>query len=289
MAAPGTVLLILFVLFPIVGIYISFAAYRPLPGTGFFDSLFQAQFVGFYYFADIFARPDFIQVLFNTVLIAVIKIILQTVFGILLALLLNEVMQSSLKRVYQTAYFLPFFLSWALLGTIITEMLSIDGVINSIFNTDVSFLASNKYFRSILIITDLWKNAGYQAVYFLAAITCIDSTQYEAASIDGANKLKQCRHVTIPGIMPIIILVSVLNIGNIMNAGFEQVLVMYNPLVYATGDIIDTMAYRIGFLTPSIDQFSIGTAIGLFKSSIGCVLFVISYLFAAKKLNYSIM
>ncbi len=289
MLLPGMILLTVFVIFPIIGVYMAFTQYRPSPDTGFFRALFQSRFVGFRFFNDIFTRPDFTQILFNTVYIALLKIIIQTVLGITLALLLNELRSGALKKTFQTVYFIPFFLSWTLLGSIVTEMFSLDGIVNKLFGQEISFLASNDWFRAILISTDVWKNMGYQAVYFLAAISCIDPTQYEAASVDGANYWQQCRHITLPGIMPIIILVSVLNIGNVMNAGFEQILVLYNPLVYKTGDIIDTVAYRIGFLTPSLDQYSLGTAIGLFKSVISCVFFLGSYAFAAKKLNYSIM
>ncbi|HEY8390507.1 MAG TPA: ABC transporter permease subunit [Clostridia bacterium] len=292
MMAPGTILMIIFNILPIVGLYMAFAAYKPIYGKSFLSSLFNAPFVGFYFFETVFSRPDFGRVMFNTVYIAIIKIVLQTVLGILIALLLNEMMSQKLKKFLQTVYFLPYFLSWALLGSIVNNLFSINGPINAILAATglnrISFLSSNSWFRTIIIGSDLWKNLGYQAIYFLAAISYLDSTLYEAARIDGANRFKLCYHITIPGIMPIIILISVLNLGNIMNAGFEQILTLYNEIVYKTGDIIDTMAYRIGLINKSTYQFSLGTAIGLFKSLISCALFSIAYIFAAKKLDYKI-
>ena len=153
----------------------------------------------------------------------------------------------------------------------------------------VSFLGSNTWFPFVLFVSELWKSLGYQAIYFLAAITAVSPGLYEAAEIDGANRVQQCFHVTLPCIRPIIILMVVLNIGNIMNAGFEQVLALYNPLVYESGDIIDTMSYRIGLINRSTFQYSLGTAVGLFKSVICCILFGASYLFAAKKLDYEVL
>lgn len=292
MMSPGTVLMIIFNILPIVGLYMAFAAYKPVYGKSFMSSLFSAPFAGFYFFETIFTRPDFSRVMFNTVYIAMIKIVLLTVLGILLALLLNEMMSKRLKKFLQTVYFLPYFLSWALLGSIINNLFSINGPLNEILVATglnrISFLSSNSWFRTIIIGSDLWKNLGYQAIYFLAAISYIDTTLYEAARIDGANKFRLCYHITLPGIMPIIILISVLNLGNIMNAGFEQILTLYNEIVYKTGDIIDTMAYRIGLINKSTYQFSLGTAIGLFKSFISCVLFSAAYIFAAKKLDYKI-
>ncbi len=292
MALPGMLLMIVFVFFPIFGLYIAFVRYRPSPDTGFFTALFRSEFVGFRFFADIFLRPDFFAALSNTVLIAFIKIVLQTLIGIILALLLNEIGHEFFKKICQSVYFIPFFLSWVVLGSIVLDMFATEGIVNKIlglFGTNIAFFRNGTWFRIIVIFTDVWKNAGYQAIYFLAAITGIDMALYEAAKVDGANYWKQCLHVTIPGIMPIIILVSVLNLGNIMNAGFEQILVLYNPLVYSAGDILDTLAYRIGFQTPSLDQWAIGTAIGLFKSLVSCLFFVVSYVFAAKKLDYNIM
>ena len=294
MTLPGTILLIIFVIFPIIGIYIAFVEFRPLPEAGFFESLFSSRFVGFTMFNDIFSRPDFGRAVGNTIIIAAAKLVLQTIAGIGLALLLNEIgtrfaAGRFAKKIFQSMYFVPFFISWVLLGSIVIDMFSVDGIINTIFRSDISFFSDPELFRIIAILSDVWKNMGYQAIFFLAAITGVNMTLYEAAKVDGANYWKQCIHVTIPGIMPIIILVSVLNIGNIMNAGFEQILVLYNPAVYSTGDILDTLAYRVAFFDTSLDMFSFSTAIGLFRSVVACFFFVISYTFAAKKLNYNIL
>lgn len=293
MMLPGTILLIIFCIFPLIGIWMAFSKYTPLFGEGYFGALLKGEFVGLGFFKQIFSRPDFISVLFNTVYISFIKILLLLVLGLVLALLLNEVVSSKFKKLVQTVVFIPYFISWAILSTMLIDMLSMDGPINnvlSLFGVEpISFLSSNKWFRTILFSSELWKGLGYQAIYFLAAITTVDVGLYEAAEIDGANKLQQCFNITIPSISPIIILMTVLNLGNIMNAGFEQVLSLYSEMVYKTGDIIDTMAYRVGLINASAYQYSLGTAIGVFKSIISAILFGVGYTIAAKKLDYKVL
>ena len=293
MMLPGAILLIVFNVLPMIGIWMAFSKYQPKYGMGYFEALFSADYVGFAFFQQIFNRPDFRQVLFNTIYISVVKLVLLIGLGILLSLLLNEIPFVHLKKGIQVIVFIPYFLSWVILSSIMIDLLSLDGPINRIieaFGGDpVSFLGSNTWFPVVLFVSELWKSLGYQAIYFLAAITAVSPGLYEAAEIDGANRGQQCFHVTLPCIRPIIILMVVLNIGNIMNAGFEQVLALYNSLVYESGDIIDTMSYRIGLLNTSTFQYSLGTAVGVFKSVICCVLFGASYLFAAKKLDYEVL
>lgn len=293
MMLPGTLLLIVFAVFPMIGIWMAFSKYQPVYGEGYFSALFQAKYVGLAFFKQIFARPDFRRVLFNTVYISFVKIALLIVFGIVFALLLNEVTRARLKKSIQVIVFIPYFLSWVIISSVLVELLSLDGPINlvleKLFGKPVSFLGDNAWFPVVLFVSELWKNLGYQAIYFLAAITAVDIGLYEAASLDGATRPQQCFHVTLPCIRPIIILMVVLNFGNIMNAGFEQVFSLYNEMVYESGDIIDTMAYRIGLVNSSTYQYSLGTAIGLFKSVISCALFAGGYLFAAKKLDYEVL
>ena len=266
MMIPALIFAIVFAIFPLVGLIMAFQDYSY--NKGFFGS----QFVDIYNFTKLFNRPDFFDAVENTLVIAIAKIIAVTILSVVIALLINEVQSKTLKKIIQTTIFLPYFLSWALLGNIFVEMFSQTGSFNymlGIFGIEGKYwITSNTWFRVIVVATDVWKTLGYQVVVFLAAITSINNNLYEAAEIDGAGYWQKCRHITIPGIKPMITLMSILNIGNIMNAGFEQILVMYNPSVYETGDILDTMGYRIGLL--GLD-YSMGTAIGLFKSVISCI------------------
>lgn len=284
MLLPGVVLAFVFQVLPMVGIIMAFQKYNVV------DGFFGSPFVGFQNFYDLFNRPDFIQATINTVVIAFWKIVCITVLSILLSLLINEIRIVAVKKAVQTIIFLPYFLSWTLLGNIMVDMFSYSGGFNyflSFFGIEpVYWITSNRWFRTIVVASDVWKTLGYQIVVFLAAIVNIDPALYEAARIDGANNRQLCRHITLPGIKSMIVLMCILNIGNIMNAGFEQILVMYNLSVYETGDILDTMAYRIGLL--QVGQYSIGTAIGLFKSAISCLFFSASYYLAYKVKGYKI-
>lgn len=270
MLVPGVVIATIFMIVPIIGVVMAFQNYSL--SKGFFAS----QWVGFRNFNVLFMRGDFFEALWNTVLIACCKILLLTVLSIVFALLLNEIMIHGIKKTVQTIMFLPYFLSWALLGNIFVNMLPTSVMING------------HWFRVIVILTDVWKQLGYQAVIFLAAITNIDPTLYEAAKIDGANHTQCCLNITLPGLSSMIVLNAILSIGNIMNAGFEQILVMYNPSVYSKGDILDTMAYRYGFNSDGKVDYSMSTAVSLFKSLISCAVFSLSYFLAHKFKGYKI-
>lgn len=287
MLVPGVVLATIFMIVPMIGIVMAFEKYNVAKG------FFASPWVGFANFATLFKRPDFWDATWNTVIIAFWKIVFTSVLSIVLSLLINEIRLKRIKKGVQTLLFLPYFLSWALLGNIMVDMFSYSGSVNymlSAFGVDpVYFITSNRWFRVIIVGTDVWKTIGYQIVVFLAAITNIDPALYEAAKIDGANSTQLVLHITLPGMMSMIVLMSILNIGNIMNAGFEQILVMYNPSVYETGDILDTMAYRIGLAASGgAANYSVGTAIGLFKSVISCAFFSISYFLAYKLKGYKI-
>ena len=283
MMLPGVVLGIVFSVVPLIGLIMAFERYDSALG------MFGSQWVDVYNFKLLFSRDDFWTATRNTVIIALYKLVLNSVLSIILALLINEVNNKHLKKSVQTIIFLPYFLSWVLLGNIFVEMFSTTGTVNLLLSKlgieGKSWITSNDHFRTIVIVSDVWKTVGYQVVVFLAAITGIDPELYDAAKVDGAGHTKRCLHVTIPGIMSMIVLMCILNIGNIMNAGFEQILVMYSPSVYSTGDILDTMVYRIGLTQ---NNFSMGTAIGLFKSIVSCIFFAISYGIAYKVKGYRI-
>ncbi len=283
MMVPALVLLALFAYYPMYGIVIAFQRYNP--GIGFLGS----PWVGLRNFERLFASPNFGQVMTNTLLIAVGKIISLQLAAILLALLLNEVRALVFKRAVQTVVYLPHFLSWIVLGGIVSDLLAPNGMVNQALGLvgvePVLFLSSNTWFRPVIIVSHLWKEVGWAAIIYLAALTGIDPQLYEAAAIDGATRWQQTLHVSIPGIRTVIVVLAALSLGQVLNAGFEQVFVLYNPSVYATGDILDTYVYRQGLLA---SQFSLAAAAGLVGSSVSFVLIIASQWAARRWGDYRI-
>jgi len=285
------VVLFVFNYLPIFGIVIAFQDYQP--GLGFFES----RWVGLDNFKTLALLPDFMPALRNTLLIALFKIIGNLVIPIIFALMLNELRIKWFKKTVQTVTYLPYFLSWVVLGGILLDFLSQGntagdaGLMNrallgmGLIDTPISFLGDKNVFPATVIISDVWKNFGYNTIVFLAALTNVNPSLYEASAIDGAGRWKQTWHVTLPGITPIIILMTVLSIGSILNAGFEQIFVLYSPSVYETGDIIDTLVYRLGLVD---SQFSLSAAVGVFKSIISGILILISYKLADKYAGYRV-
>lgn len=275
---------------PLVGLLMAFQDYIP-SSNGFFYSLFKSsQWVGFDTFRYIFQMPDFPSIVFNTLFIALMKLIAKIIFPLIFALLLNEITGLKFKKFVQSATFLPYFLSWVILGSILLEIFAPKtGIINVILEKigfeSVYLFGSPKAFPWMLVATDLWKEIGYNTIIFLAALTSIDPGLYEAASMDGAGRMKQAIHISLPSIMGIVMLLTVLGVGNIMNAGFDQIFILYSPAVYSTGDIIDTYAFRMGIQSA---QYSLATAVGLFKSVVSLVLLLISYFIANKFSDYRI-
>ena len=283
MLFPGMIFLILFHLIPMVGIIMAFQNFQPAKGV------FGSEWIGLENFRRIFLLPDSRQIIGNTVIIAVSKLVLGTIAAVVFALLLNECRNIVLKRIVQTSVYLPHFLSWVILAVMFSNLFSYTGVVNQVaglFGAEPTmFLVSNKWFRPIMILGDVWKEFGYNSIVYVAAMTGIDPTLYEAGSIDGAARMQKILHITLPGILPTIVLMATLNMGQVLNAGFDQILNLYSPLVYETGDIIDTYVYRVGLLGL---QYSFGTAVGLFKSVISFALLVISYRLADKFAGYRI-
>ncbi|MFC5701475.1 ABC transporter permease [Cohnella faecalis] len=265
MLLPGVVLLFLFSYWPMFGLIMAFTDFQPK--KGFLGS----PFVGLKWFEYLFYNsPDFSQVLLNTVVIALLKIAVGTFASIVFALLLNEVVGRWFKKTVQTITYLPNFLSWVVIGGMVVDLLSQQGIVNRIIHAfgfdDIPFLQSNHWFRTVIVASDVWKNFGFGAVLYLAAIAGINPELYEACVVDGGGKWRRMRHITLPGIVPTLIMLSTLNLGNILNAGQDQILILYNPLVYETGDILDTFAYRSGIVNV---QYSFATAVGFFKSLVG--------------------
>ena len=284
MLLPGVILTLIFSYVPIAGIVIAFQKFQPAKG------IFNSEWVGFDNFEYMLNLPNFTSVLWNTVFIAVLKIIAGLIVPIIVALLLNEVANAFFKRTVQTIIYFPHFLSWVILGGIVVDILSpSSGMINQFlgyFGIDpIFFLGNEDWFPYTLVISDTWKNFGYGTIVYLAALTGINQQLYEAAVVDGANRWQQTWHVTLPGMMPIITLMTVLSLGDVLNAGFEQVFNLYSPMVYSTGDIIDTFVYRIGLLEA---QYGVATAVGLFKSVIALVLIVWSNKLANKYAGYRV-
>ena len=267
MMAPGMIFLIIFSFIPMVGLVMAFQDYVPAKG------MLGSEWVGLENFKYMLEIPDSMKILRNTVVIAVGKIIAGTIVPIIFALLLNEIRLKWAKKSIQTIVYLPNFLSWAVLAAVFVNVFDYHGPVNNFLQglgyDPVLFLGSNEWFREIIVATDVWKGFGYGAIVYLAALTGIDPGLYEAASIDGANRFKKLLHVTLPGILPTIMLISALNLGNILNAGFDQIFALYNPIVYETADVIDTYVYRVGLIG---QQYSFATAIGLLKSVVSCVL-----------------
>jgi putative aldouronate transport system permease protein len=285
MLLPGTILLLIFSIVPMFGLIMAFQKYSPV--KGFFGS----KFVGLRNFETIlFRSPDTMQVVYNTVFIAVAKILLNLIVPVVFALLLNECRIRWMKRSIQTIVYLPNFLSWVIVAAMFSHIFSYTGIVNIILKElgqkdAIMFMASNTWFRPIVILTDTWKFFGFNAIVYIAAITGIDANLYEASDIDGANRWQKMRFITFPGILPTVILMATLSLGNVLNAGFDQIFNMYNPNVYQTGDILDTLVYRIGLQNL---QYSLGTAVGLFKSVISMILIVLSYKLADKFAGYKI-
>lgn len=285
MLIPGIIFLFIFNYIPLCGIYISFQDFNP--AKGIFGN---NEWVGFDNFAYIFSPPNIWRVFGNTLIIAVLKIIFGTLVPIIVSLMLNECRNKLFKRTIQTTIYFPYFISWIILGGILLDILSpTDGIVNEIikaFGGDpIYFLGDNRFFKGTLVVSDVWRNFGYNSVIYLSAITGIDMAQYEAAAIDGANRWQQTIHVTLPGIATIVILMIVLNMGNLLNAGFDQVFNLYSPQVYESGDIIDTLVYRIGLEQA---KFGPSTAVGLLKSVISFILISSAYLIAYKKFDYKV-
>ncbi len=285
MLIPALILVIIYCYIPMTGIIIAFQDF--IPAKGLFGN---QKWCGFENFTFVFGLPGTGKVIWNTVYISLMKIISGMLVPIIVSLLLNEVNVTWFKRSVQTLIYLPFFLSWVIFAGLLIDILSpSDGIVNRVMNLlgipSVYFLGDAKVFPYTIVATDVWKNFGYNTIIFLATLTGIDPALYEAARIDGANRWQQTLHITLPGMISIIVLIATLNIGNVLNAGFDQIYNLYSPQVYSTGDVLDTFVYRLGILDA---QYGVSTAVGLFKSAISCAFMSLSYYLAYRFANYRI-
>lgn len=283
MLIPAAVWLVLFNIVPMFGIVMAFEDFNPSLG------MWKSPFIGLDNFKYMFEMSDTKQVLINTVVIAVGKIIANLLVPLVFAILLNELFIQKLYRPIQTIVYLPYFLSWVILAKIVLNIFGFVGPINSVIQffggESVNFFGNAGMFRPLIIGTDIWKNFGYNAIVYLATMLGIAPELYEAAAVDGAGRFKRIWHITLPGIKMTVALLAILSLGNVLNAGFDQIFNLYNPLVYSTGDILDTWVYRAGLINL---QFSLATAVGLLKSVVSLVLITLGYWMADKFAGYKL-
>jgi putative aldouronate transport system permease protein len=285
MLVPAVVLVLIYSYGSMAGIVIAFEKFKP--AFGLFG---KQQWVGWKNFETLFAMPNIFDIIRNTIVIALGKMVGGIIVPVLFALLLNEVRSTMAKRTFQTLVYLPNFLSWVILSGIFIDILSPNGgVVNVLLGylgmEPVFFLGNAKVFPGTMIVTEVWRSFGFGSVIYLAALTGIDPSLYEAAKIDGAGHLRQTWHITLPGMVSIIVLMTVLSLGNILNGGFDQIYNLYSPVVYSTGDILDTFVYRLGIQEA---QYSLSTAAGLFKSVVSLVFIVTSYFLADRLAGYRV-
>lgn len=283
MLLPGLIWVLIFKLIPMFGLVMAFQDFNP--GKGIFGS----PWVGLENFVYLFQLNESRTIFFNTAFIAISKIILKLIIPLLVAVMINELRINFLKRGIQTMVYLPHFLSWVILAGIMLDVFAYHGPINAIITSfgykPILFFARADLFPALVIGSDVWKEFGFNAVIFLAALTAINPELYEAAAMDGANRFQRIAYITIPGISSIIILMAVLGLRDVLNANFDQIFNLYNPLVYSTGDIVDTWVYRMGLLQM---QYGLATAFDLLKSAIAFVMIAASYFLARKFANYNI-
>ncbi|MNC21097.1 putative multiple-sugar transport system permease YteP [compost metagenome] len=286
MVVPAMLFIFVFSYLPMYGVLMAFQDYQ------LFGGFFHSPWVGFKHFEAFFNSPDFWNVMRNTIVISLLKLCIGFPAPILLALMLNEVRIMLFKRIIQTVSYLPHFLSWVIVGGFVGSMLSTDnGSVNMLLmslhltSEPISFLSVPEYFWGILVGTGIWKEMGFAAIVYLAAIAGIDPHLYEAASIDGAGRFKQIQLITLPCIRPVIIIFLILAVGNILNAGFEDILILAtNPILRDVSDVIDTYVYRMGILN---NRYSYAAAAGLFKAVVSIGLLALANK-AARKMGSSL-
>ncbi len=279
----GLALLIVFKYVPMAGILIAFKDFD------IFEGFSQSPWVGIANFRELFNTGEFLQVMKNTLLISLYKIIFFFPMPIILALCLNEITALRYKRTLQTIVYLPHFISWVVVSGVVFDLLSSSGMINNLIyilgGERVRFLMDPSLFRSLVVASATWKEVGYSAIVYLAGIASIDPSLYEAAVMDGAGKAKQIRYITLPGLKPIIVIMLLLRVGTIMDAGSEQIMALYNPTVYETGDVINTFTYRLGLTNM---RYSFASAAGLFNSVISFLLVAASNAFCRRVFKRSL-
>jgi len=267
---PGIAYFVIFKYVPIYGLQIAFKDYN------FFEGIWKSPWVGFAVFKELFATPSFWEVFVNTIVLSTLQFVFGFPAPIIFALLLNEVTALGPKKIFQTISYLPHFVSWVILGGIFMQFLSpsigpINLAIKALGGKPIYFLANPRWFRQVLVVTDIWKGIGWGSIVYLASLSSIDPELYEAAEMDGAGRWRKMAHITIPCLYPIITIMLILAIGKLVNDNFDQVYNLYNPAVYSVGDVLSTYIYRKGLADM---QYSSATAVGLFKNLISFALVI---------------
>ncbi|WP_411552437.1 ABC transporter permease [Paenibacillus lautus] len=286
MVIPGIILVLIFSYLPMYGVLTGFMDYNLFTGSRIWEN----PWVGFKHFEAFFSAPEFERLIRNTIVISLLKFFIGFPAPIILALMLNEVRHMFFKRVVQTITYLPHFMSWVIVAGLTTALLATEnGSVNMLLQTigtiqePINFLSLKEYFLSILISANVWKEIGFGSIVYLAAIASVDPHLYEAADMDGASKFKQIYLITLPSIMPVVVIFMILAIGNLLNAGFEDILLLAtNPVLRPVSDVIDTYVYRVGI---GSHRYSYGVAIGLFKAIISIGLLTIANYIARRSGN----
>lgn len=284
MLIPGILFFLVFCYGPMYGLVIAFQDYYPLKGIS------GSEWVGFKHFQKLFTDPFFLSVLRNTLIVSFYKILICFPAPIILCLVLNEIKHVKFKKFAQSVSYLPHFISWVVVSGIIIEFLSPSrGPINIILQElgidPVFFVAEPKYFRGVLVLSDLWKSIGWGSIVYLAAVTGVDPTLYEAAEMDGAGRIKKILHVTLPALIPIITVMFIMESGKVLNDSFEQVYNFLTPSTYEVGDVISTFVYRMGIQKM---QYSFTTAVDLFKNVVSFILVLLTNYMARKTNDYAL-
>lgn len=271
LAIPGILYYLLFHYLPMAGVTIAFRDFKPVQG------IFGGSWVGFEHFRSFFNSYYFGRLVRNTFLLNFLNILFGFPMPVLLALMLNEVSNLRFKRTVQTITYMPHFISMVVICGMVLEFVSESGVINRIITafggTRTNLLLYSQNFRPVYIISEIWQQVGWNSIIYIAAISGIDQEQYEAARLDGAGRFQQIRHITIPGILPTIVILLILRIGSMMNIGFEKIILLYNASIYDTADVISSFVYRRGILEAN---YSYSTAVGLFNSVINFSLLIVA-------------
>jgi putative aldouronate transport system permease protein len=250
---------------PMYGAVIAFEDFNPIKGV------FGSKWVGLQNFQDFFSSVYFGRLLFNTVAISVLDLIFGFPAPIILALLINELRWNPFKRLVQTVTYLPHFVSVVVVVGMMVDFFARDGLVNQLLGTNVSYMQSAEWFRQLFVGSGIWQHVGWLSIVYLAAIATIDPQLYDAAKVDGADRFRQMWHITIPGILPTIVILLILRMGMLMSVGYEKIILMYNPLTYETADVISTYVFRRGILQA---DFSFSAAVGLFNSAINFALLI---------------
>lgn len=284
MLIPGILFFLIFCYGPMYGLVIAFQDYYPLKGIS------GSKFVGLKHFKALFTDPFFVSVMKNTIIISIYKMLVCFPAPIFLCLVLNEIKGLKFKKVAQSVSYLPHFISWVVVSGIIIEFLSpsrgpINILLQSLGFDPVFFIAEPQYFRGVLVVSDLWKSIGWGSIVYLAAVTSIDPSLYEAAEMDGAGRIKRIIHITLPALAPIVTVMLIMQSGKILNDSFEQVYNFLTPTTYGVGDVISTFVYRMGIQKM---QYSFTTAVDLFKNIISFALVMLTNYVARKTNDYAL-